>query len=59
LTIPSEVMLHVELVWICKARWFWVWLVETVWAAFLNVPWAQTWLNVFSASSQEIRRISF
>jgi len=21
-------MLHVELVWICNARWFWVWLVE-------------------------------
>jgi len=39
----SEIMLDVELVWICSARWFWVLLVESVWAVFQNVPSAHAW----------------
>ena len=54
----AKVMLHADLVWICNARGYWVWLVESVWAVFQNAPWAHAWLNAFTASNQEHRRIS-
>jgi len=57
--ILTEVTLRVELVWICNARWFWVWLVESVWAVLQNAPRAHAWLDVFLTSSQEHRKISF
>ena len=57
--ILSDVMLHVEFVWICNARWFQVWLLEIVSAVSQNAPWAYAWLDVFSVSDQGYRRIEY
>jgi len=57
LKMISEVMLPVELVWICNARWFYVLLVENVWVVVKNAPWAHVWLDAFSTSNKEYSRI--